>query len=563
MPVLDTRLIRSYRRNHSARLAITLVVLVLASLLSPSVASAQDDGEIPLNVSGEPFRGTEPDGVVRGMLDAHSHMMIDLIAGGNVACGRPWSPQGPATALRDCPTHEQSNGVGAVNFNVTQSVVSGIPTVTHSAQGWPNFDYWPAWNVILHEQIYYRWLERAWRAGLRLYVMDATDNAAQCELNTEKTTSCDETEGVLRQIQATYALQDYIDTRSGGPGKGWFRIVTDPAQARRVINDGKLAVVLGIESSELFGCGERNGVPGCDRAAIDRGLDRIQQLGVTSAFIAHKFDNALAGVAMDKDVAGAVVNSQQQARYGHFWDVETCTGPAHDETQLTAPISLPTADLPLYPPAPHCNKRGLTELGQYFVHAMIRRQMTIEVDHLSVLARQQVLDIVEAEHYSGVISSHSWTDPQAQQRILRLGGMISPMAGPASTPDSDSAYPAATCCYLETWQRLRTEAGVGDAVLPIGFTDDMSGPSPQPTPRTPDMPEVHYPFRSFDGGTVIDRQQSGNRTFDINTDGVAHFGLFPDWWERLRLTAGQGIIDDLAAGAEGYLRMWERSTNTR
>lgn len=187
-----------------------------------------------------------------------------------------------------------------------------------------------AWNVVLHQQIYYRWLERAWRAGLRVYVADATDNAAACELNPNKTAPCDETEGALRQIRDTYALQDYIDARSGGPGKGWFRIVTDPIQARRVINDGKLAVILGIETSELFGCGERAGAPQCDRAAIDRGLDLVQRMGVTSSFIAHKFDNALAGVAMDKELSGALLNSQQQRRTGHLWDVETCTGPAHD-----------------------------------------------------------------------------------------------------------------------------------------------------------------------------------------------------------------------------------------
>ncbi len=53
------------------------------------------------------------------------------------------------------------------------------------------------------------------------------------------------------QIQSRdlYALQNYIDAQSGGPGKGWFRIVTDPFQARKVINQGKLAVVEGIEVS--------------------------------------------------------------------------------------------------------------------------------------------------------------------------------------------------------------------------------------------------------------------------------------------------------------------------
>lgn len=402
--------------------------------------------------------------------------------------------------------------------------------------------------------------------------MDAVDLAAACDLNAYRTESCDETEGVLRQIRDTYALQDYIDQRAGGPGKGWFRIVADPFQARQVINQGKLAVILGIETSELFGCSQRNGVPQCDRADIDNGLDQMQDLGVTSSFVCHKFDNALCGVAMDKDTAGVAINTLQYTRTGRFWDVETCTGPAHDEYQVSlasnpygelitdgAGAVLPPGVAPMYPKAPHCNKLGLTELGEYFVRGLIKRGMLVEVDHMSVRARRQTLNILEAEGYSGVISSHSWSDPPSQPRILRLGGMISPMAGPASTPDTDEALPPATCCYLDTWQRLRDDMGVGKGRLPIGFADDMSGPSPQPTPRVDGMPEVEYPFRGFDGDTLVDRQRSGTKTFDINTHGVAHFGLFPDWWERLRLTAGKPVIDDLAAGAEGYLRMWERA----
>ena len=48
---------------------------------------------------------------------------------------------------------------------------------------------------------------------------------------------------------------------------------------------------------------------------------------------------------------------------------------------------------------------------------------------------------------------------------------------------------------------------------------------------------VHYPFRSFDGGNVIGRQHSGTRVYDINTDGVDHYCLYPDWIEDLRVVA--------------------------
>lgn len=553
-------------RRLPAVLAAAIAVVVVAGSGVPtpgSGAEATGFTEVSLNLTGGPLRGQTPYGEVRGMFDGHSHMMLSSAFGDEAACGKPWSPAGPADALQDCDHHRVLFGAGSYVFNLLQTGVSGTPTLTHDAGGWPNFGGWPKWNVVLHQQIYHRWLERAWRAGLRVYVMHAAENGGLCRLNAYRTQSCDETQGVIRQIKQTYALQDNIDQRAGGAGKGWFRIVKDPFEARRVINDGKLAVILGVETSELFGCGLRGGVPQCDRDDIDAGLDQMKELGVTTSFVAHKYDNALAGVAMDKEVAGALINSIQFKETGRFWDVETCTGTAHDERQLSVlpnPLGLPPGVLPIYPKGPHCNTRGLSDLGEYFVRGMIRRGMVVETDHLSVRARQQVLNIIEAERYSGLVTSHSWSDPASQPRILRLGGIASPMAGPATTPDTELVQPAGTCCYLDVWRRLRRELGIADdQVLPIGASDDMSGPSPQPTPRQAGIPAVGYPFRTFDGGTVVDRQRTGNKTFDINTTGVAHIGLLPDWWERMRLTGGQQLMDDLAAGAEGYLQMWERA----
>jgi hypothetical protein len=47
--------------------------------------------------------------------------------------------------------------------------------------------------------------------------------------------------------------------------------------------------------------------------------------------------------------------------------------------------------------------------------------------------------------------------------------------------------------------------------------------------------------------------------WDINKDGVAHYGLYPDWIEDLRMQAGNEIVGDMARGAEAYLEMWERA----
>ena len=69
---------------------------------------------------------------------------------------------------------------------------------------------------------------------------------------------------------------------------------------------------------------------------------------------------------------------------------------------------------------------------------------------------------------------------------------------------------------------------------------------------------VRYPFRGL-GGTTISRQVSGERVYDVNVDGVAHYGLYPDWIEDLRMLAGDAIVRDLERGAEAYLQMWERA----
>ena len=68
-------------------------------------------------MSGEPTRGATPFGEVRGMVDAHMHMMAFEFLGGRVHCGRPWHPYGVAGALVDCPDHEPA-GAGAIGENV-------------------------------------------------------------------------------------------------------------------------------------------------------------------------------------------------------------------------------------------------------------------------------------------------------------------------------------------------------------------------------------------------------------------------------------------------------------
>jgi microsomal dipeptidase-like Zn-dependent dipeptidase len=514
--------------------------------------------EVEVNVTGTPFKGSSPTARVRGFLDDHIHLGAFQFLGGRFHCGRPWSPYGVTVALRDCPDHFP-NGAGAV---VENFISTGSPVGTHSTEGWPSFAGWPRDESQSHEGTYWKWIERAWRSGLRLMVTDLVENRALCELYPLKRNNCNEMASAYQQIEDMHALQDYIDAQFGGPGKGFFRLVTSSAQARRVINQGKLAVVLGIEVSEVLDCGQFNGTPRCDRAQIDRELDRLYEAGVRSMFPVHKFDNALGGTRFDSGATGVLVNTGNKYATGRFWTAEHCDDPDHDNTptpigdaeaQLMAILFGPVitnplfqGQLPVYPPGPHCNPKGLTALGSYVIRSMMDKGMIVETDHLSMKARRAVLTILESESYPGVISSHSWGDPGSQKRLQRLGGIVGPISSVADR-------------FVEEWQVARANRDP-NRFFGTGFGSDINGLHSQPPPRPGAAANpVTYPFRSFDGGSLIHRQRSGTRVYDVNLDGVDHYGLYPDWIEDLRKVGGQQIVDDMANGAEAYLRMWGRA----
>jgi microsomal dipeptidase-like Zn-dependent dipeptidase len=546
---------RALAVDNSGRLVLA------ASQDAARFAFAPADGcavypEPETNVTGAPTKGPTAYGEVSGLVDAHMHMMAFEFLGGRIHCGRPWHRFGAPAALVDCPDHEPG-GAGAIGEN---TLSYGNPVGTHDTRGWPTLKDWPHHASLTHEQSYYKWLERSYRAGLRVFVNLLVDNEVLCTVYPYKKNSCNEMDGVRLQARRIRELQDYIDAQSGGPGKGWFRIVTTPSQARKVINRGKLAVVLGIEVSKLFDCGVQDDKPECTEAQIDKQLDEVYELGVRDMELVNKFDNALGGVAGDTGSTGAVVNAGNRIETGRFWQMGPCADAHnHDKTQPTDPTApdrdalagnvlaalLPPGAVPLYGPAPHCNQRGLSPLGEYLVRRMMEKKMIIDPDHLSVVARQKLLDIVESKAYSGIVSSHSWSTPDAIPRIYRLGGMVTPMAGSATE-------------FSAEWKAVKAQRDPR-FYYGIGWGADMNGFAHQGDPRSGPNP-VTYPFKSFDGKQTIDKQRSGQRVYDINVDGVAHYGLLPDWLEDNRRLAGDEIVRDLGRGAEAYLQMWERAT---
>ena len=224
--------------------------------------------------------------------------------GGRAHCGRPWHRYGAPYALVDCPDHG-GNGAGAVLEN---TISSPLPVGTHDPVGWPTFKDWPNHASLTHEQTYYKWLERSWRAGQRVFVNLLVENEVLCEVYPLKKNDCNEMNSVRLQARERASSRPTSTRSRAAPARAGTGSSRIPFEARKVINDGKLAVILGMEVSTPFDCGVSAGTPTCSQGELDRGIDEVWDLGLRQFELINKFDNALAGVAGDGGPIGALIN---------------------------------------------------------------------------------------------------------------------------------------------------------------------------------------------------------------------------------------------------------------
>jgi microsomal dipeptidase-like Zn-dependent dipeptidase len=505
--------------------------------------------EAEVDAVGTPRGGRLRDGTVRGLVDAHLHITADLRAGGRTIYGSAFSPYGIADALGHDADEHGPRGALDVTGNLLRE---GTPVGTHDTDGWPTFTGWPTYDTNTHQQVYYRWLQRMWLAGLRITTAMLVEDQPLCRLEPFRNHSCDEGDTIALEARRMWALQDYVDAQEGGPGRGWLRIVTSPAQARRVVEQGKLAVVLGVESSNPFGCSQFRGRPACDRSEIDRGIARFRALGVRSVFLAHWVDNALGGAALEGGSKGQLIGAMNTEQTGEFFRTGRCPEAGQgEEVTPAAPVPLPLLGqgVPVYPPGKQCNTRGLTDLGRYAVARLIANHMLIEADHLSEVGRLQLLALAERARYP-LVSSHTdtggyWT-VRDLRRLVAIGGFV-------TATISDAPHLAARALALRT--------AAGPSLRGIGLGTDTGGFADLPAPVPPTVARpLAYPFTSYDGRVLFTRQRTGSRVFDLNTDGVAHYGLLADELAQLRTVRGGASAAALLFGsAEAYLRTWART----
>lgn len=517
--------------------------------------------EAKLNATGTPFKGRNPDGTVFGYAETHMHLGGSEALGGRLGYGSPFHKFGITHALADCAEdHGPTGAFDALDGIVNPNRMMFPP---HETVGWPTYRAWPSHGSQTHHQTYYMWLKRAWMGGLRFMMNHLVANEVICQIWPLKQHDCNEMQSIALQRQLVLDLQDYIDAQEGGPGKGFFRIVYSSSEARRVIEDGRMAVVLGTENEKIFDCGEFLDVPECTREHIDAQLDEWHGMGLRAIFPIHLFDNAIGGTRLTDDPAlNVLYQGGNIIETGHPFATIPC-----EDADGTAPGEAPVQNrgiietvllqfsLPPAPPLTGCvkNARGLTGLGDYFINGMIDRGIMIETDHSGTLSRKRMLDLAQARNVP-VLSGHTGfiNADRDTKRIIEVGGVIS------NLPDEPA--PTTVAFIHQLIAAYREVHGTTDG-LGTGLGSDINGIHLQAAPRA-DAAEnpLTYPFKSYDGRVTFDRQQTGERVFDLNQDGVAHYGLYPDFIADMqRSEGGEEALKYVFRSAEIYLQAWARA----
>lgn len=569
------------------------------------------DGEIiaPENAMSRPDVG-EP---IIGYADTHGHINHFLGSGQVTFVMEPFNPLGIGEALNSCAGWHGNGGA----LDLWGAAVDN--QLGHNTNGYPNFDYWPTSNSTNHQQVYYKWLERSWLGGQRVFVQQCVNNETLGKImNTlppYKNAPTDDMAVADLQIQNIMDMQDYIDAQCGGPGKGWFRVVTDSEMAREVISDGKMAVFLAMELDTIFGVTQdyiglyEAGLisqEACETklAAIEAQLDKYYTKGVRSIFMLHALNNGFGGVQLYQGEIFSIMNYLNQ---GDFYQPEISQNPRVFYKQ-------PKADLP-EEAAGHGNTLGLTKTGEWMVKKLVEKRFIVEVDHMSDKTFNKTLDILWEEKYPGIIASHTrildmfepedeaWEqmDIPRMIKIMQLGGIISPMLW--ETLDEHQKCVSDYLSYMielseegipdygvldneryqkyggpykvpTTWYNMNGDEA-DDIILGIPYGSDVNGACMLPNFSKVEniYDEVDYDnggFGSLHPGVYdssvdwvsFKRQVTGNRTFDINGDrGTAHYGLIPDLLKKLSSRPDRINMEATFNSAEAYIRMLERVEN--
>jgi microsomal dipeptidase-like Zn-dependent dipeptidase len=400
---------------------------------------------------------------VWGFADIHSHPMAHLAFGSIIFWGELDGPI--ATALPWCtPAHGQGGtGIGTSEGNVLMAFFESTgygSGIGHLVGGYPQFDGWPRFTTLVHQQMYIDWIRRAYDGGLRLLVAHAVNNELLAS-QYNGVQPYDDRTAVEQQIAAMKTL---VANHSD-----WMQIAYSSAEARSIIQQNKLAIVLGVEVDSIGNWKDDSAVTEADVTSYLNHL--YNDLGVRHLFPIHMTNNVLGGPAIYNDIYNVTnyflhkdyFQVEDGSPLGIQFRLEVDPGPGPILARVALGYNPPDAEYAQFSQG-QVNTAGLTDLGLFFIQTMMSLGMIVEIDHLSQKAVEQTLALAEQNNYP-VVAGHTmfrelawkWEDETQSihkcaneqsksatqvERVRNLGGMVAPIVNQVDVRNVGDVIPS-------------------------------------------------------------------------------------------------------------------------
>lgn len=127
---------------------------------------------------------------------------------------------------------------------ISQDGVLGGYHDTHG--GFPSFTAWPMWWSATHQQMHWTWVRRAYQGGVRLMIA-AVGNSEVISFGLTK-----EEGRPFTSDQDALAMQIPAIKEFARQNASWAEVAYTPRDARRIINSGKLAIIIGVELDHVI-----------------------------------------------------------------------------------------------------------------------------------------------------------------------------------------------------------------------------------------------------------------------------------------------------------------------
>lgn len=380
-----------------------------------------------------------------------------------------------------------------------------------------NYVDFPAWNSFAHQTMHISWVRRSFDGGQRLMVVPV-GVAKSWEFNTS-------TDGVMKPAldhikNAITALKELVHLNNG-----WIQIAYSAREAREIILQNKMAVIIGVEQAEI----------GSYYPTPQEEVNELYNLGVRHFFPIHNINNTLGGTAVFNTALNSYNDLVNRGMYnGQHTCLEVREGEANDETRVTVKLGrkfmrqemrflpiLGFGNIPFFymndVPAAygydnfiyHKNNIGLKPKGASYIKELMKKGVLIDIDHMGDSSQNMVVKELNRYNYPYMSGHANFRDLRREDKetagdtkearlkteftiynsrandIIQSGGMfglmnqVNNIKNAAGSPIPNTSAGGSSSFIQSYWYALQK----GGEDYGIAFGSDANGFAPQVAPR--------------------------------------------------------------------------------